>query len=93
MSETSDNLHITRGHNLQDADLQMTFHALFLWFMSALSVEDPGAAVMMADDGKPYTALAYANGPGWYNHRNFSVRVNQSEWDESDKPSTGEVLV
>ena len=46
----------------------------------------------LADDGKPYTTLVYANGPGWYTNRNHSVRVNISSLPEDQQPSIGQFL-
>jgi alkaline phosphatase len=41
-------------------------------------------------DGKPYLTLAYANGPGWMVHRNYSLRADLREWDDSMQISMGE---
>ncbi|ELU14152.1 hypothetical protein CAPTEDRAFT_176469 [Capitella teleta] len=45
----------------------------------------------LADDDKPYTTLAYANGPGWYTHRNGSLRIDMNDLPEDEKPGMGNV--
>lgn len=43
----------------------------------------------LGDDGKGFTGLAYANGPGWYLHRNGTVRKDISLLPDDQKPSIG----
>ena len=43
--------------------------------MFALAGYDPDN--MIADDGKPYSMLAYANGPGYYFHRTANLSLSE----------------
>ena len=53
----------------------------------------PSESYKKGDDGKPLTALGYANGPGWYVHRNGSVRSDISQWPEELHPNIGKVIL
>ncbi|ELU03915.1 hypothetical protein CAPTEDRAFT_122379, partial [Capitella teleta] len=44
----------------------------------------------MADDEKPYTLMNYANGRGWFEHRNGQLRKDLRNLSEGKGPSAGQ---
>ena len=58
--------------------------------IAGILVERSGQ-LKLGNDGKPLTGLAYTDGPGWYNHRNGSVRKDLNDFPEDDKPTISNI--
>lgn len=52
-------------------------------------VVEPDDSVSLADDGKPYLTLTYANGPGYFSHR-AGFNISEGLYGEPRKDLTGE---